>query len=127
MPEKFFCCLPLNFGYAVTGLFSISLLGAGIILTIYSVRTPGLIQVNVQGQQVTAPQFLGIGILLIIGNAIPTLTFIASLFVKGVYYMYSYANAFLFFPLLVESYILAIDIRSYVFFRNQMLLMAANN
>ena len=49
MPEKFFCCFPLNFGYALTGLFSIALLGAGIVLTIYSVKSPGLIQVNVQG------------------------------------------------------------------------------
>ena len=54
-----------------------------------------------------------------IANAIPALAWLVSLFVKGVYYMHTYANAFLFFPILVQTYILAFDIQSYVWYRKQ--------
>ena len=38
MPAKFFCCLPLNFGYAITGIFCWLGVFAGIGLVVYPVK-----------------------------------------------------------------------------------------
>ena len=112
MPAKFFCCLPLNFGYAITGITCWLGVFAGIGLVVYPVK-----QLELQTQN--RNQLIWIGALLLIANVIPALTWLVSLFVKGVYYMHTYANSFLFFPILVQAYILAFDIQTYVWYRKQ--------
>ena len=112
MPAKFFCCLPLNLGYAITGITCWLGVFAGIGLVVYPVKS---LELQTQNRR----QLIQIGALLLIANAIPALAWLVSLFVKGVYYMHTYANAFLFFPILVQTYILAFDIQSYVWYRKQ--------
>ena len=100
MPEKFFCCLPLNVGYVITGITCWVGVAVGIFLTVRPSK-------DIVLQMYESVFLMSTGSLLLVAYAIPALTWLVSLFVKGVYYLHTFAIAFLFFPLLVQSWIIA--------------------